>query len=485
MLKTVSKLLKIYEDEIGLFLWVTLLLFLIRSSNILFNNFAETTFLKRFGVEYLPMIFMINSVSTFFIMGILTGIMARSTGTRMLTLMLLICGASVGLLRFVVPLGFDILYPILYLLKAQYEVLLGLLFWNMANDLFNMRQSKRLFPLITAGGVIGGVIGSFGTPIVVKWISIDNLMWAYLVTTFIGAAVVRRMATLFPALLTTEKKSRAVKKRSSLKEEFTKVIPLIKESDLVKVLVLLTLLPNVVIPIINYQFNFAIDEAFATEGGMIKFFSYFRGVMNIVSFVILLFVGRIYGRWGLPVALMFHPINYLIAFFAFLLRFDILSAMYARLSTTVLRNTINNPARGVLMGLFPAAYRASIRPFLRGTVVRVGTLAGSGLIMLFGGILHPRFLSIIAAVFVAAWVVSTFFLKRRYSRILLDLISSNMLDLKSMEAQDVGHIFMDKKIHSQLVEGFLNARGNSCLWYANLLKTLGIEHLDQHILSVI
>ncbi|MFH1490408.1 MAG: hypothetical protein ABII06_15990, partial [Pseudomonadota bacterium] len=69
MLKILTRWLKIYQDEISLFLWSSLLLFLIRSSNILFNNFAETAFLKRFGVEYLPMIFMINSVSTFFIMG--------------------------------------------------------------------------------------------------------------------------------------------------------------------------------------------------------------------------------------------------------------------------------------------------------------------------------------------------------------------------------------------------------------------------------
>ena len=485
MLKILTKWLKIYQDEIGIFLWSCALLFLIRSSNILFNNFAETAFLKRFGVEYLPMIFMINSISTFFIMGMLTGIMARVPGTRMLSNMLMICGFSVAGFRLLIPLGFGLLYPLLYILKSQYEVLLGLLFWNLANDLFNTRQSKRIFPLITAGGVMGGVIGSFGTPILAATIAIDNLLFAYLGTTIMGAIVVRRMGVLFPTLLLPEKKTKKVKKRLSLTEEFKKVVPLIKESDLAKVLIFLTLLPNVIIPIINYQFNFAIDQTFATEGGMIKFFSYFRGAMNIVSFVILLFVGRIYGRWGLPIALMFHPFNYIIAFMGFLFRFDLFSAMYARLSTTVLRTTINNPARAILMGLFPVSYRSIIRPFLRGTVVRIGTLVGSGFIILFEGIFHPRFLSIIAIIFAAGWVVTTFVLKRRYSRILLDLISRNMLDLKSLEEGDVGHIFLDKKIQSQLIEAFLSSKGSTCLWYANLVKSLGLENLDAHILSII
>jgi hypothetical protein len=285
-------------------------------------------------------------------------------------------------------------------------------------------------------------------------------------------------------LLPTDEKSKKVKSRLSLKEEFKKVLPLIKESDLVKILILLTLLPNVVIPILAFQFNYAIDQTFATEGGMIKFFGYFR-VLNVISFVILLFVGRIYGRWGLPVALMFHPINYVIAFLSFLFRFDLYSAIYARLSTNVLRTTMNNPARSVLMGLFPASYRSLIRPFLRGTVVRVGTLFGSGLILVFEGFLHPRFLSVIGVLFVLGWIMSTAVLKRRYSRILLDLISRNMLDLKSLEAGDVSQIFLDKKVQSQLVDAFLSSKGNTCLWYANLIKSLGMENLDVHILSVI
>ena len=218
---------------------------------------------------------------------------------------------------------------------------------------------------------------------------------------------------------------------------------------------------------------------------MIKFFGYFRGALNVISLIILLFVGRVYSRWGLPVVLMFHPINYVIAFFAFLFRFDLFTAMYARITTNVLRTTMNNPARAVLMGLFPVSYRAVIRPFLRGTVVRIGILIGSGIIMVSEGWLHPRFLSIAAIVFAGGWVATNFFLKRNYSKILLDLISKNMLDLKSLEEGDVSHIFLDKKMQSQLVEAFLSSRGNTCLWYADLIKSLGIEGFDAHILSII
>jgi hypothetical protein len=485
MLKILSKWLNIYPDEKELFLWSAVLLFLIRTSSILFNNFAETAFLKRFGVEYLPIVYIVNSISAFVIMGFLAGIMVRVPANRLLKILFLFCGISVGGLYFVIPLGFDLLYPLLFLMKTQYEVLLALVFYNLLNDLFNTRQSKRLFPLITAGGVLGSIIGSFGTPFLVKVIPLDNLMLAYFVTTFLGAVAVIRMGTRFPTLLLSDKGPKKRKSKSSIAQEFKKAIPLMKESRLVKILIVLTLMPNVVIPILNYQFNYAIDQSFATEGRMIEFFGYFRGAMNVISLLILLFVGRVYGRWGLPVALLFHPINYLFVFTAFLLRFDLFSAMYARLSTNVLRTTMNAPATNILMGLFPESYRNVIRPFLRGTVVRIGVLMGAGFIMLSEELVHPRYLSLVAMIFVGGWIVTTFLLKRGYSKILLDLISRNMLDLRSLEDRDVGHVFNDKNVQDQLVKDFLSARGSDSLWYARLLKSLEVRDLDSHILSTL
>jgi len=483
MFRLLGKWLSIYEDEIELFLWTAALLFFVRSSGILLNNYAETAFLKRFGVEYLPAVNMINAVATFFIMGFMAAIMGKIPGSRLLFYLFLFCGSSVAGLRFLIPFDIDFIYPVLFMLKSQYEVLLALLFWNLANDLFNTRQSKRLFPLITAGGVLGQIIGSFGTPVLARTITFDNLLLAYMGMTLLGAIVVKRMGVSFPALLLSDKKAKKTKSRTPMLEEFKKIIPLLKESALVKILIVLTFMPNVAIPIMNYQFNYAVNEQFATEATMIQFFSYFRGVLNIISLIILLFVGRIYGRWGLPIALMFHPFNYILAFFAFLFRFDVFSAIYARMSTNILRVTINIPANAVLMGLFPDSYRSIIRPFLRGTVVRVGLFLGSSLILISVPLFHPQYLSVVAIPFVVAWISAPFILKRRYSKILLDLISNNLLDMKSMEKEDMGQLFNDKKIQRQLVRSFLSAHGDDCLWYARLLKSLSVKDLDTHILT--
>jgi hypothetical protein len=436
-LNKISRWFDVHEDEVGLFLWTVVLLFLIRSSGIFLNNYAEMAFLKRYGVEYMPVVNMVNAVATFFVMGVMTGFMTRLPGARLLARLFVFCGLSVAGIRASIPLGIDLIYPVLFMLKSQYEVLLALLFWNLANDLFNTRQSKRIFPLVTAGGVIGQILGSFVTPLVARWMHIDNLLIIYTMTTLAGAWVVQAMGRRYPTLLFRQQKDGEEKDRESIVDEFRTLLPLMKSSVLLKILVALTFLPNVLIPIMNYQFNYAVNEQFATESGLIDFFGYFRGVLNIVSLVILLFVGKLYDRFGLPVALMFHPFNYMLVFITFLLRFDAVAAVYARMSSNIIRSTINIPAKAVVTGLFPESYRAMIRPFLRGTVVRIGLFLGSGLILLSDILFHPRYLSLVAMPFVLAWAVTPFILKRRYTGILLNLIEEENVDFSAMDTDEL------------------------------------------------
>ncbi len=470
--KRVTGWLDIHEKEIGLFMWTAVLLFVVRTSGMLLNNYAETAFLKRFGVEFMPVVTMLNAIATLLIMGLMAGLLQRVAVSRLLAFQFLFCGLTIILVRAVVPLGIDLIYPALFMLKSQYEVLLAMLFWNLANDLFNTRQSKRLFPLITAGGVIGQILGSFGTPALVKWLRFDNLLVVYTAVTFLGGSLVWVMMRRFPTLLTLSSKQKRTQNNISAGQRFKTIGKMLKSSVLLKIMVVLTFMPNVVIPILNYQFNYAIDSYYASETGMIIFFSYFRGILNIINLIILLFVGKIYGRWGLPVALMFHPFNYILAFMAFLLRFDLIAAIYARMSTNIIRITINTPANAVLTGLFPETYRSMVRPFLRGTVVRLALLLGSALILLSDIYFHPRYLSLVALPFVLAWLAAPFVLKKKYASILLDLVARNQLNLKSMQDSEIAQLFNDKKIQQSLAEAFENASGENMLWYARLLARL-------------
>ena len=168
--------LKIYEEEARLFFWSAFLLFFINVAQSLFNNYAETAFLKRFGVEYLPIMTAINAIVTFVLLSGFGGKLSRFRSDRVVTGSLVVSAGLIGVMRFIVPFEISLIYPILYILKTQFVVLMAFVFWNLANDLFSTRQSKRLFPLITTGGILGAILGSFATPLLISFTQPDNLL---------------------------------------------------------------------------------------------------------------------------------------------------------------------------------------------------------------------------------------------------------------------------------------------------------------------
>ncbi len=479
----IRKWMKVHPEEMGLFFGSMTLIFLIRCAGLIFNNFAETAFLKRFGVSWLPVLYIVNPMITLFLLEKLSSVKPHISAYRRLYFLLMTCGIIAFFLWALLFLEGWFLYPLLFVMKVQFETLLSVFFWNLGNELFNFHQSKRLFPLITIGGVLGDMGGNLLTIAFSKVIAINHLVLMYGAVLGAAAIMTRYLGGRFPLQVVQGMPKSVNREKNTLLKRIAGMGPLMKKSTLVAVMVGLTFFANVVLPIMNYQFNVAVDHRFGGENAMIVFFGTFRGAMNGVSMLLLFFSGRFYGRWGIPVALLFHPVNYLLVFIGFLFRFDLISAMYARFSTNVVRTTFNQPVNNMLIGIFPDAYRSKIRPFLRGVVARAGLITGSCLILLTSTVLSPHLLSIVALPFVLGWIATVIFLKWHYAALIVRLLASDSLDLRSTEAHVVRKLFREKRIQNKLLENFQSARGSDAFFHARMLHYLGMENLDDHILN--
>ena len=485
LISHVKKWIHVSPEEMGLFWGAAILIFFIRCAALVFNNFAETVFLKRFGVAWLPVLYIVNPVVTLVLLGVVARLSPRISAWRRLLVLqvgcVLMAVALWGTL-FLEPRG---LYPVLLVLKVQFETLLSVLFWNLGNELFNFHQSKRLFPLITVGGVLGDMGGNLLTVALSGVLPINHLVLVYAALLSATVLVTRYLSDRFPLAVVPGASPEPKKKKKKSVVHFPGIYPFLKKFPLVAVLVGLTFFANVVLPIMNYQFNVAVDRGFAGESEMILFFGGFRGAMNGVSLLLLFFSGKVYDRWGIPGGLLFHPVNYLLVFLAFLFRFDLVSAMYARFSTNVIRTTFNQPVNNMLIGIFPDAYRSRIRPFLRGMVARAGLITGSCLILLTTTVLPVHYLSLVALPFVCGWVATVAFLKFRYSSLIIGLLSSDTMDLKTTESHVVRKMFREPAIQERLLENLKKSRGPDAFFHARLLHYLGVEHLDHHILDIL
>lgn len=453
MVGTLQKIFKVYPNEVRLLLWVSAMQLAMRISSVLINNYAQAAFLKRFGVEYLPAIFVIEAILTFFMANAVGVLMGRFRTIRVFTGLLLFFALAVATIRGLLPLNIAILYPILFILKSQAIETLPILYWDILNDLFTTRQSKRLFTLITAGGILGTTVGSIMTGTVAKWVGIDNVLLIFVGGTLLAALLNENTERVVGSPLEPAPETRRMAKRKPLRETVREAYEYSKLSPFLKYMIVLVAIPNMVLPVLTYQFNVIVDMTYATERDTLQFLGVFRGISNAVIFGILLFSGRLVNKWGVATSLLIHPMNYLIGFLALFFRFDIISAVYARFTTETLKTTINNPARSVLYNFFPTRMRGLVRVFLRGTVVRASQLAGSSFLMLVRGLADARVLSLVAAPLVCIWIVTSLAVKKKYPSLLVQVLMDKQIDWHRLEEVNLKVLAQDRKTVETLRQG--------------------------------
>ena len=446
----VQRMLRVYPEEVKLLVWVTAIQLVMSLSSILLNNFAQTAFLKRYGVGSLPTVFLIEAVLTFCFANAVGFLMNRFSTVRVFTGLFLFFAVSVGLMRGLLPLGMPLIYPVLYILKSQAVEILPILYWDILSDLFTTQQSKRLYTLITAGGVLGTTLGSLMTGKVAHWVGTDNVLLIFVG----GMALASLLNELTERVAGTPIEPRTERDKGrlegSIRENLSRFIHFSKTSPLLKYMIVIIAIPNILLPILTYQFNVVVDAHFATEEATLHFFGTFRGVSNALMFLLLLFSSHFITRWGVATSLLFHPINYLIAFASLFFRFDFFSGTYARFSTEILKTTLNNPARAILYNFFPEQIRSLVRVFLRGTVIRVADFAGSSFLMLIKGIMEPRLLSLVAAPLSLIWIITSMKIKKAYSTLLMQSLMEEHTDWRRLEDVDFRLLLNDKQVLERL-----------------------------------
>ena len=121
----------------------------------IFRNYVDTAFLKRYGPDYIPWMLVISALLTMVVLAYADRIAKRFSDTYLMTLVLAGYAAGVTLCWLMVKSKFTIVYPILYQFMGLLDSILLVYLWNIAGDLFDARQGKRIFPLVTAAQVLG------------------------------------------------------------------------------------------------------------------------------------------------------------------------------------------------------------------------------------------------------------------------------------------------------------------------------------------
>jgi len=155
-----------YRKTVLMFLYIFLLLL----SFVIIKAVRDALFLVRLGPEQLPYIYILVAV----IVGVVAWIHAKLSARLRLDVLirgtLLIVVANLLIFWWLFRFGWPSLYYVFYIWAAAIGLLTMSQYWLLANSVFNAREAKRLFGLIGAGSILGGLVGGVVTARAVTWI---------------------------------------------------------------------------------------------------------------------------------------------------------------------------------------------------------------------------------------------------------------------------------------------------------------------------
>jgi predicted MFS family arabinose efflux permease len=425
-----EKTLKIYDRERRRFLWAVAFFFLIFLFMAIFRSYVDATFLKRYGAEQIPLMLLINGAATVVFFWIIGLAFKRLADSMLVAGFMILSALLTGALFVMVLEGTSLAYPLLYQLLNLQDSFFLVYLWNIAGDLFDARQGKRIFPLIMAGQVLGTTLGSVIVAPLAKIAGYDSLLvivaLAYLL---IGLGMMGTAPHFVP------QGGRRGKTADPINKKPGEILSLIKENPIIRYLVANAFFPNLLLPVFTYQFAVIVQETFHSEQALLTFLGLFRGSTTLVIFLLMFVMGRLYAKTGLTKASFFHPLNFAMVFTGLAASFNIFIAAYGQFSVMFIQRAIAGPINKVLFNMTPERTVRWSRVFIGGTVLKVSIIISALSMVLLQRFFSPHDLSYFAVAASLLWIYETYLFHRRFASGLTQTLRDQAIDYERIEAE--------------------------------------------------
>ena len=403
----------------------------------------EALFFARFGVDYLPYMYIglgITSMTTSFIITAALGrIPKRLVYTAIpILIALILVGARLALLS-----KAPWLYPGLWLGKEVLNSLIGLMIWGVAGVVCDTRQAKRLFPLFNASFILGQVIGGFATGLLVNLIGTENLIivWAgSLIFAFLfSSAVLSHQQIDSPPQKTSRRR-----RQPTLSQEMQRGFQYVRTSPLLTWISLSTIFFSILYFSIALPFSRAVTAQFPDENTLASFLGIFNGLTTAGAFLTSLFLAnRLFARFGIMACIFAFPVIYVLGFSALIFAPLFAIVVAFRFIQMLLLSGMADPAWQTMFNVVPNEKRDQVRAFVGGVPEQAGVFIAGGILVIGEQALNPQQLYIIG--FIAALCCTYLIFKAwsGYNLALVDALRAGRPQLFFGEEQPFGGFHQD------------------------------------------
>lgn len=391
-------------------------IFLIISTLLVIKPTAGALFLAEVGVDRLPIVFILTALAA----GVISYTYGRilplfSIGRTMVGTLLISVACLV-----VFGVFLDQLFPpawllyVLFVWVSIFAVLSASQFWILANVVFNAREAKRLFGLIGAGAISGGIFGGYLTSILAPLLGSANMLFVAAgflficapLTAFIWRYYVRQVQPNFQH-----------KQQTGTDRDDTTAWKIILKSEHLRYLALIIGLGVLVAKLVDYQFSALASAAISDPDELASFFGFWFSSFNMLSLLIQLFLTRVVlDRLGVGKALYFLPGAILIGTLAVLVAPVLWAGILVKMADGSLKQSINKAAAELLYLPISREVKGRVKTFIDVFVDSFATgLSGLLLIFVVRGLdLSVQLTSLFVLAALALWLYFTKQIRRSY-----------------------------------------------------------------------
>jgi hypothetical protein len=434
MLKT----LNIRKEEVTSVSLMVLFSFFVGLSLSFYFTSSNAIFLKHFSPKMIPVSFIASGIIVYLAWYLFSYIDKKSTLFRQVSLKFLfvfitVLAISIGVWAFDSKWIAFIMYT--WVRVMVYITLVN--FWGIAGRLFNIRQGKRIFGLISVGEVISTIIGYFSIPLILKILKAPDLLF---LSSF---SLLLCLIFVFVIFKTFKEQLQPVKSPPILKQKEKKsewgYWNLVKKPYF-QMISLMALLPIFGYLFVDFLFLAQTKVEFSNNPETIaRFLGIFLGSIAILELILKLFSGRFLNKYGLRPGLLSLPVVLLssillAAIFGTLygpigLFFSFISL--ARFFERSIRGAIYEPSFQLLYQPIPAEQRLPFQNQIEGIPKASGTVITGLVILIFSVIpgvtlVHYNWLFILI---LGYWIWISFKMYTEYRNMLKNKLS----EMKSAE----------------------------------------------------
>ena len=349
----------------------------------------DALFFARFGVQYLPYMFMGLGVTTMSMSLGVTALLGRYTRSVLYRVLPLLMAIVLVVAYFALFTGFSWLYPVLWLGKEVLNSLIGTLVWGVSGAAFDTRQAKRLFPLFNASRILGSVIGGLTTGVLVRLIGTEGLLLVWAGAMF--AAFLLSSAIFSNPSLSALNVPRARRKQRGVIYEIKRGYYFVRTSALLRWVAFAAVLFSVLYFSISLPFSRAASQKYINENDLVSFLGLFNGFSTAAAFLASLFLAnRLFSRVGIMACLLALPVIYLLGFgvlaiyplFAIIVGFRFVQMLWL--------SGIADPAYQAMFNAVPSERRDQVRAFVDGVPGQAGIFIAGAILLIGEQTLEPH-----------------------------------------------------------------------------------------------